>query len=154
MQITITALINELTITAFLSYTNPVVPHKDRWESEGTDDLFMESWRGLVARIFRMIPGRRNIGFLPEDYLSNRAGNNSSLNTGLVNRIANAADGYNRFGEIYAGEDIGEAYHMRRVLKKENTMSSLLYASCFPILPGVLLHIEDAASHRLLGLSR
>lgn len=116
-----------LTTTAFFSYMSSLVLRKDRWDSAGPDDSFMGSCWGHVARIFRMIPDGLNVGFLPEDYLLNRGDNDSFLETGRVNRIAIAVDGYHRLGEVYFGEDSVEAYHMRRVLKNEYTMSYLLY---------------------------
>ena len=117
-----------LTTTAFFSYMSSLVVRKDRWESAGADESFMGSCWGHVARIFRMIPDGLNVGFLPEDYLLNRGENDSFMETGLVNRIAIAVEGYHRLGEFYFGEDSIEAYHMRRVLKNEYTMSYLLHA--------------------------
>jgi abequosyltransferase len=116
-----------LTTTAFFSYMSSLVVRKDRWDSAGADESFMGSCWGHVARIFRMIPEGLNVGFLPDDYLLNRGDNDSFLETGRVNRIAIAVDGYHRLGEVYFGEDSTEAYHMRRVLKNEYTMSYLLY---------------------------
>jgi len=116
------------TTTAFFSYMSSLVVRKDRWDSAGADGSFTGSCWGHVARIFRMIPGGLKVGFLPEDYLLNRGENDSFMETGLVNRIAIAVDGYHRLGEVYFGEDNIEAYHMRRVLKNEYTTSYLLYA--------------------------
>lgn len=116
-----------LTTTAFFSYMSSLVLRKDRWDSAGADDAFMGSCWGHVARIFRMIPDGLKVGFLPEDYLLNRGDNDSFLETGRVNRIAIAVDGYHRLGEVFFGEDSIEAYHMRRVLKSEYPMSYLLY---------------------------
>jgi len=117
-----------LTTTAFFSYMSSLVVRRDRWETAGADDSFMGSCWGHVARIFRMLPDGLKVGFLPEDYLLNRGDNDSFMETGLVNRIAIAVDGYHRLGEVFFGEDSIEAYHMRRVLKNEYTMSYLLYA--------------------------
>ncbi len=117
-----------LTSTAFFSYMSSLVVRRDRWEAAGADDSFTGSCWGHVARIFRMISGGLNVGFLPEDYLLNRGDNDSFMETGLVTRIAIAVDGYHRLGEVFFGEDSVEAYHMRRVLKNEYTMSYLLYA--------------------------
>jgi len=117
-----------LTTTAFFSYMSSLVVRKDRWESAGADESFMGSCWGHVARIFRMIPDGLNVGFLPEDYLKNRGENDSFLEAGHVNRIAIAVDGYHRLGEVFFGKGSIEAYHMRRVLKNEYTMSYLLYA--------------------------
>jgi len=116
-----------LTTTAFFSYMSSLVLRKDRWDSAGADDAFMGSCWGHVARIFRMIPDGLNVGFLPEDYLLNRGDNDSFQETGRVNRIAIAVDGYHRLGEVYFGGDSDEASHMRRVLKNEYTMNYLLY---------------------------
>lgn len=117
-----------LTTTAFFSYMSSLVLRKDRWDSTGADDSFMGSCWGHVARIFRMIPDGLNVGYLPEEYLLNRGDNDSFLEKGLVNRIAIAIDGYHRLGEVFFGEDSIEAFHMRRVLKNEYTMSYLLHA--------------------------
>lgn len=116
------------TTTAFFSYMSSLVVRRDRWDSAGADESFMGSCWGHVARIFRMIPDGLNVGFLPEDYLLNRGENDSFMETGLVNRIAIAVDGYHRLGEVFFGKDSVEAYHMRRVLKNEYTMSYLLHA--------------------------
>jgi abequosyltransferase len=116
------------TTTAFFSYMSSLVLRKDRWDSAGADDTFMGSCWGHVARIFRMIPNGLKVGFLPEDYLLNRGDNDSFLETGLVNRIAIAVDGYQRLGEVFFGGDSIEAHHVRRVLKNEYTMRYLLYA--------------------------
>jgi O-antigen biosynthesis alpha-1,3-abequosyltransferase len=117
-----------MTTTAFFSYMSSLVLRKDRWDSAGADDSFMGSCWGHVARIFRMIPAGLKVGFLPEDYLLNRGDNDSFLETGRVNRIAIAVDGYHRLGEVFFGEDSVEAYHMRRVLKNEYAMNYLLYS--------------------------
>ena len=116
-----------LTTTAFFSYMSSLVVRKDRWDSAGADESFMGSCWGHVARIFRMIPEGLNVGFLPEDYLLNRGDNDSFLETGRVNRIAIAVDGYHRLGEVFFGIDSVEAYHMRRVLKNEYSLNYLLY---------------------------
>lgn len=116
-----------MTTTAFFSYMSSLVLRKDRWDSAEADESFMGSCWGHVARIFRMIPDGLNVGFLPEDYLLNRGDNDSFLETGRVNRIAIAVDGYHRLGEAFFGKDSVEAYHMRRVLKNEYSMSYLLY---------------------------
>jgi abequosyltransferase len=116
-----------LTTTAFFSYMSSLVVRRDRWEAAGADESFMGSCWGHVARIFRMIPDGLNVGFLPEDYLLNRGENDSFLESGRVNRIAIAVDGYHRLGEVFFGRDSIEAYHMRRALKNEYTMSYLLY---------------------------
>jgi abequosyltransferase len=116
------------TTTAFFSYMSSLVLRKDRWDAAGADDSFMGSCWGHVARIFRMIPGGLKVGFLPDNYLLNRGDNDSFLETGRVNRIAIAVDGYHRLGEVFFGKDSVEAYHMRRVLKNEYTMNYLLYS--------------------------
>lgn len=115
------------TTTAFFSYMSSLVVRKDRWDSAGADESFMGSCWGHVARIFRMIPDGLNVGFLPEVYLLNRGENDSFLESGRVNRIGIAVDGYDRLGERFFGKNSVEAYHMRRVLKNEYTMSYLLY---------------------------
>jgi len=116
-----------LTTTAFFSYMSSLVVRRDRWESVRADESFMGSCWGHVARILRMIPDGLKVDFLPEDYLLNRGDNDSFLESGRVNRIAIAVDGYHRLGEVFFGKDSIEAYHMRRVLKNEYTMSYLLY---------------------------
>ncbi len=117
-----------LTTTAFFSYMSSLVVRRTGGIPRARTDSFMGSCWGHVARIFRMIPGGLKVGFLPEDYLLNRGENDSFMETGLVNRIAIAVDGYHRLGEVFFGEDSIEAYHMRRVLKNEYTMSYLLHA--------------------------
>jgi len=116
-----------LTTTAFFSYMSSLVVRRDRWETAGADDSFMGSCWGHVARIFRMIPGGLNVGFLPDNYLMNRGENDSFLDAGRVNRIGIAVDGYHRLGEVFFGKNSIEAYHIRRVLKNEYTMGYLLY---------------------------
>jgi len=140
-----------LTTTAFFSYMSSLVIRRDRWDSAGADESFMGSCWGHVARIFRMIPGGLNVGFLPEDYLLNRGENDSFMETGLVNRIAIAVDGYHRLGEVYFGKDSVEAYHMRRVLKNEYTMSYLLHAKLRTLEGGDEKKLEklDALVHKL-----
>jgi len=118
---------NAITTTAFFSYMSSLVLRKDRWDSAGADDSFTGSCWGHVARILRMIPNGLNVCFLPEEYLLNRGDNDSFLESGRVNRIAIAVDGYHRLGEVFFGEDSVEAYHMRRVLKNEYNMGYLLY---------------------------
>ena len=117
-----------LTTTAFFSYMSSLVVRRDRWETAGEDESFVGSCWGHVARIFRMIPEGLKVGFLPDTYLLNRGENDSFLEAGRVNRIAIAVDGYHRLGEVFFGRDSIEAYHLRRVLKNEYTMSYLLYA--------------------------
>lgn len=115
------------TSTAFFSYMSSLVIRRARWNSAGADESFMGSCWGHVARIFRMIPDGLMVGFLPEEYLLNRGDNDSFLESGRVKRIAIAIDGYHRLGEAYFGGKSIEAYHMRRVLKNEYSLTYLLY---------------------------
>lgn len=125
-----------MTTTAFFSYMSSLVLRKDRWDSAGADESFMGSCWGHVARIFRMIPDGLQVGFLPENYLLNRGDNDSFQDTGRVNRISIAVDGYHRLGEVFFGEDSDEARHMRRVLKNEYTMDYLLYTKLLACVGG------------------
>jgi abequosyltransferase len=116
------------TSTAFFSYMSSLVIRRDRWEAATAPQEFTGSCWSHVARIFGIIPQGLRVRYLAESYLSNRSGNDSFLDRGIVNRIGIAVNGYWRLGDKYFGPTSEEARHIRRVVRNEYTLRHLLSA--------------------------
>lgn len=75
-----------------------------------------------------MLSGGLRVKYLFEPVVYKRAGNDSFLDQGLVNRCRISIDGYNAIADKFFGWQSMEAFHIRRILRNEWTLKNMLYA--------------------------
>lgn len=115
------------TTTAFFSFCGSLIFKKSRWDDIPFVEEFDGSCWAHVARIFQMIPGGLRIKYLPESFLYKRGDNDSFADKGIVHRLWIAVNGYNRLANAYFGGNSMEAYHIRRAVRNEYSLTALLY---------------------------
>ncbi len=113
---------------AFFSFCSSLVFKKARWDSVPVDDQFVGSHWDHVARFFRMIPYGIRVKYLPEPHLSKRGDNDSFLGQGLVNRYRITIEGFDRLSRAFFAPGSTEDFHIRRTMKAEHNLKSLLDA--------------------------
>lgn len=116
-----------LTTTAFFSFMSSLVIRKKTWDVAEMDDAFVGSCWDHVARLFRRIPAGLKVKYLSESFLFKRDDNDSFSEGGIARRVGIAIDGYHRLAETFFGRPSAEAFHIRRVLRKEYPLLNLLY---------------------------
>ncbi len=113
---------------AFFSFCSSLVFKKARWDAVPADDTFVGSHWDHVARFFRMIPDGLRVKYLPMPHLSKRGENDSFLGQGLVNRYRITIEGFDRLSRAFFTQGSPEDFHIRRTMKAEHNLKSLLDA--------------------------
>jgi abequosyltransferase len=111
---------------AFFSFCSSLVFKKTRWDDVQTDDRFVGSHWDHVARFFRMIPDGFRVKYLPVPHLSKRGENDSFLEQGIVNRYRITIEGFDRLSRAFFAPGSPEDFHIRRAMKAEHNLKSLL----------------------------
>ena len=112
----------------FFSYMSSLIVRREKWESGRLIEEFDGSCWGHVARLFALIPTGLRVCYIAEVWLDMRSGNDSFLDKGVVNRYSIAIDGYHKIANTFFGHDSEEAFHMRRVIRREFTLPMFYYA--------------------------
>jgi abequosyltransferase len=113
---------------AFFSFCSSLVFKRSRWDALELDERFVGSHWAHVARFFRMIPAGLLVKYLTEPHLYKRGENDSFLGQGLVNRYRITIEGYDKLANTFFGKQSTEAAHIRRTIKAEHNLKSLLDA--------------------------
>jgi len=132
---------------AFFSFCSSLIFKKSRWDAVVMDDQFIGSHWDHVARFFRMIPKGLRVKYLPEPHLSKRGENDSFLDQGLVNRYRITIEGFDRLSRAFFAPGSLEDFHLRRAMKAEHNLKSLLDAKLICHNEG--LHEDRAMLDRL-----
>jgi abequosyltransferase len=117
-----------LTTEPFFSFMSGLVVKRSTWNSIPLPTSFLGTCWAHAARLFSAIPNGLTVKYISEPLLSRRGENDSFSDLGIVNRFRIAIDGYNRIANTYFGNESIEAFHIRRVLKRELNIGSLLLA--------------------------
>lgn len=127
---------------AFFSFMGNIIVKRATWNSMPLDERFVGSCFAHSARLLMLAPKGLTIQFVPEIWLYRRPDNDSFMGAGIVQRFRIQIEGFHKMGDLLFGHDSIEAFHMRRVVKREFPVWQLLYGKFMCTLkPG----IEDRA---------
>jgi len=120
---------NAITSEAFFSFLSGPIFRRDIWaRAEGIPESFYNTCWGLAGRLLSLVPGGLVVHYLGEKLLYKRGGNDTFREHGVVNRYKIAIDGYNKIADSFFGHDSIEAFHIRRVIRNEFTLTMFLSA--------------------------
>ena len=111
---------------AFFSFIGTIVVRRAKWESAPADERFYGSCFAHAARLFSLMAGGLSVRCMSDVLLNRRPDNDSFLTAGIVKRVALSIDGYNRIAETCFGRGSVEAFHVRRVLRQEFPVRTIL----------------------------
>ena len=150
---------NAKTSEAFFSFLSGPIFRKDVWEkADGVPESFYETCWGLAGRLLSLVPNRLVVRYLGERLLYKRGvntlgDNNSFRELGAVNRLRISVEGFAHIAETIFGKDSQEAFHIRRVIRNEWPLRSLIFikllAENFPQRENIELLNALAAKHYL-----
>lgn len=112
----------------FFSFMSGIVVKRATWDSIPLPLEFLGTCWAHVARLFKAIPAGLTVKYLAQPLLSRRGENDSFSGSGIVNRYRIAVDGFDRLADVFFGKDSIEAFHIRRVLRNEIKIGSLILA--------------------------
>ena len=110
---------------AFFSFMSGLVVRREVWNRVPFNPDFDRSCWGHVARLFELIRQAEQQGwpfrlrYLERPLLRRRGDNDSFLERGIVHRYRIAVEGYHRLADTFFGHDSIEAWHVRRVIRRE-----------------------------------
>ena len=115
------------TTTAFFSFLGSLIVNKKRWDAVAIDEeIFIGSLWSHVAKIFGMLPRGLVVKYICEPLLNKRGDNDSFVDKGLVNRYKVQIDGYRQIGNYFFGSKSIEISHMRRVVRNELPLYTIM----------------------------
>jgi abequosyltransferase len=113
---------------AFFSFISGIVVRRATWERGRMHEGFERSCWAHVVRLLALASDQLHVLHVPEVWLDQRSGNDSFLHLGLVNRYRIGIEGFQRIGAYVFGAESEEAFHIRRVLRSEFTLTMFLFA--------------------------
>ncbi|MBU1299220.1 MAG: hypothetical protein KKE00_05430 [Proteobacteria bacterium] len=118
---------NARTSEAFFSFLSGPIFRRDVWEKAGgIPESFYETCWGLAGRLLNLVPSGLTVHYLGEKLLYKRGGNDSFREHGIVNRLRISVEGLNHIAETIFGKGSQEVFHVRRVVRNEWTLRSLI----------------------------
>jgi abequosyltransferase len=116
-----------ITSEAFFSFLSGPIFRKNVWErAEGIPESFYETCWGLAGRFLSLVPNGLVVHYLGEKLLYKRGGNDSFSKHGIVNRLRISVEGFTHIVETIFGKDSQEAFHIRRVIRNEWPLRTLM----------------------------
>ena len=114
---------------ALFSFMSGLVIRREKWISVPMPQAFGGSCWAHAARLLTIAgtSGLR-VRYVAEIWLDKRGGNDSFMDRGLVNRLRIAIDGYLALAAAYFGSGSMEAGEVRRLLRNEINLRTLVYA--------------------------
>ena len=116
------------TTEAFFSFLSGLIVRRDKWLAGTLPQEFGKSCWGHVARYFGLIPSGLSVSYIAETWLDQRGGNDSFADRGIANRYRIAIEGYTRLANHFFGESSAEARSVRKALRNEFPLLTLLHA--------------------------
>jgi abequosyltransferase len=116
------------TTEAFFSFMGDLIVRRAAWATVALNEAFVGSCWAHVARMFEIASTGLAVKYLDRVLVRRRADNDSFASHGVVRRYALAIDGYRRLAERFWGADSVQAFHIRRVLRNEFRLRTLLNA--------------------------
>jgi abequosyltransferase len=117
-----------VTTEAFFSFMSGLIIKKERWESGRLIPMFDGSCWAHVARLFEISKNGLTVKYIPDILLDQRGDNDSFADRGVVNRFRIGIEGYHNIANHFYGANSEEAFHIRRVIRNEFGLRSLLSA--------------------------
>ncbi|MFV0279408.1 MAG: glycosyltransferase family 2 protein [Rhodoblastus sp.] len=111
---------------AFFSFMGGMINKRSSWDRVAFPEAFDRSCWAHAARLFELMPRGLKLRFVPECWQDRRPDNDSFMGGGLVKRLALSIDGYNRIADTFFGHDSFEAFHVRRAVREEIGIGSLI----------------------------
>jgi len=114
------------TTTAFFSFISAVVVRRSSWLGVPPQTDFIGSCWIIAAQMFAIARRRLVVRYYPGELLFQRGNNDSFMSAGLLNRIALSITGFPRLAEHYFGAAASETRHVRRVVRNEYSLPTML----------------------------
>ncbi|MBX3525000.1 MAG: glycosyltransferase family 2 protein [Rhodoblastus sp.] len=111
---------------AFFSFMGGMINRRASWDRVAFNEAFDRSCWAHAARLFELMPKGLKLRFVPECWQDRRPDNDSFMGGGLVKRLALSIDGYYEIADTFFGHDSIEAFHVRRVVREEIGIGSLI----------------------------
>ena len=124
-----------VTTTAFFSFMSSIVIKRSRWIEVPYEETFIGGCWAHAARILRLIPNGLTVKSLHDSYFRQRSFNDSFSDKGFIHRLGIAIDGYQKIADLLFGHKSQEAKHIRRTLKNEIGIKTLLIAKSLASSP-------------------
>lgn len=116
------------TSEAFFSFMSSLIVRKAKWDAGRLIPEFDGSCWGHVARLLELSKSGLTVSYLCEILLDQRGDNDSFADKGVVNRFKIGIEGYHNLANYFYGANSEEAFHIRRVIRNEFKLQSLLSA--------------------------
>jgi abequosyltransferase len=115
------------TSEAFFSFLSGPIFRRDVWErANGIPESFYDTCWGLAGRLLSLVPYGLVVYYLGERLLYKRGGNDSFRDQGVVKRLQISVEGFAHIAESIFGKNSQEAFHIRRVIRNEWPLRTLL----------------------------
>jgi abequosyltransferase len=116
-----------ITSEAFFSFLSGPIFRRDVWDrADGIPESFYNTCWGLAGRFLSLASDGLTVHYLRENLLYMRGGNDSFSEHGLVNRLRISVEGFAHIADTIFGKDSQEAFHIRRVIRKEWPLRTLM----------------------------
>jgi abequosyltransferase len=112
----------------FFSFMGGMVTRRTAWDRVPFNGAFDGSCWAHAARFFELMKSGLRLRYVAEAWQDRRPDNDSFMGRGFVARIALSIDGYHRIADTFFGHDSLEAFHVRRVVRKEFGIGMLVMA--------------------------
>ena len=116
------------TSVAFFSFLAGPIFKKEIWDSAEVPESFRGTCWIVAGHLLSMVLKGITIKYLNEAFLYKREGNDSFSNGSLVNRCRIGIEYFQHIVNVVFGKSSEEAFHIRRVLHRDVSLRSLLYA--------------------------
>lgn len=110
----------------FFSFMGAMITKRSAWDRVPFNAKFDGSCWAHAARFFELMKTGLSLKYIPEAWQDRRPDNDSFMGRGFVARIALSIDGYHEIADTFFGHDSVEAYHVRRVVRKEFGIGMLM----------------------------
>jgi len=120
------------TSEAFFSFLSGPIFKRAIWKkADGIPESFYETCWGLAGRLLSLVPTGLTVHYLGEALLYKRGVNeqrdNDSFSAqGMVNRMRISVEGFRHIAQTIFGRESLETFHIRRVLRNEWTLRTLM----------------------------
>ena len=111
---------------ALLSFMGGAIMRRVVWDRVPFNEDFNGSCWAHAARFFALMQTGLRLRFIPECWQDRRPDNDSFSRNGLVARLSLTIDGYHRIADTFFGHGSTEAFHVRRAVRDEIGIGSLI----------------------------
>ncbi|MDE2361261.1 MAG: glycosyltransferase family 2 protein [Hyphomicrobiales bacterium] len=111
---------------AFFSFMGGMINKRASWDRVPFNAAFDGSCWAHAARLFELMKLGLRLRYVPECWQDRRPDNDSFMGRGFVARIALSVDGYHKIADTFFGHESVEAFHVRRVIRREFGLGMLM----------------------------